>query len=87
MKRPRHRNDSVLPIGKWNRPPGSPSGGSSYFTKLCLYSLGLHIYSLSSQSPVTEQELGFSSEIAIKAALSLREATTKAVVQQAEAEA
>lgn len=72
-------------IEEWNRP--LPSRGPSYFIKLYLNSLGLHKYFLSSQSPVTEQELGFSSEIAIKAALSLREVSPKAVVQQAEAEA
>lgn len=63
----------------WNRLPGSPSGAPECFIKLYLCSFAVHKYALFPQSPAAEQELSFSSEIVIKAALSLREAAPKAV--------
>lgn len=91
METLKYRNGTVLAqghtIGKWNRPPGWLSGRPSCFIKLYLYRLGPRKHSLSSRSPVTEQQVHFSSESAIKAALSRRQATPKAVVQQAEATA
>lgn len=75
METLRYRNGTVLAqghtVGKWNRLPGSLSGGPSCFIKLYLYCLDPHKHSLSSRSPVTEQQVHFSSESAIKAALSV----------------